>query len=249
MAERLPYTRRDFPSIVEYLKRWLVDMGFVGGFGLGLIEGNLGGGKSLFGYTISWWVKKLFGTKITLDQVPRAAFGEFTYFEVPADLLREKELTDIIAARGDEWTGPEVNKLKLYQRFAFFDEFYKIGSNRRGMTNLMLEFGDSVKQARHGDSFILCAMPHKNEVDVKNIEQYITIDIRAAWSMIKPETANYIVYNRNTMIESVFSIFGPNYYALYNSKNPIRSRKTIDPKEYKKWQNRLSNIKAEQIAR
>lgn len=247
MAERLPYTRRDFASTADYLRQWLQDMGFVGSFGLGLIEGNLGGGKSLFGYTISWWVKTLFGVKITVDQMPRPAFGDYTYFEVPDDLLKERELIDKIAARGDTWDGPEVSRLKLYHRFAFFDEFYKIGSNRRGMTNLMLEFGDVLKQARHMDTFILCAMPHKNEVDVKNVDQYITLDIRAAWSMIKPDTANYIVYNRMNMVESVFSIFGPNYYPLYNTKNPIRSRRNIDPKAYKRLQ--LGKPQEEQFVR
>ena len=249
MSERLPYTRRDFKTNEEYLSNWLKDMGFVGSVGLGLIEGNLGGGKSLFGYTISWWVKKLFGMKITLDQMPRPVFGEYTYFDVPADLLKEKELDDIIAARGDVWEGPEVDQLKLYKRFAFFDEFYKIAHNRRGMSNLMIEFGDEIKQIRHKDTFVLCAMPHKNEVDVKQIEQYISVDIRAAWSMIKPDTANYIVYNRASMVESVFTIYGPNYYGLYNSKNPIRSRKNIDAKEYKKWQKRLSGIGNEEPER
>jgi hypothetical protein len=246
MAERLPYSRRDFRTNEEYLTRWLVDMGFVGSFGLGLVEGNLGGGKSLFGYTIAWCVKKLFGTKITVDQMPRPVFGDYTYFEVPSDLLREKELIDKIAERGDVWEGPEIPQLKLYKRFAFFDEFYKIGSKRRTGTNLILEFSDVVKQSRHMDSFILCAMPHKNEVDAQAIESYITVDIRAAWSMIKPDTANYIVYNRNNLVESVFTIFGPNYYPLYNSKNPIRSRKAIDAKEYKKWQKRLSGIGTEE---
>ena len=246
MAERLPYSRKDFRTNEEYLTRWLVDMGFVGSFGLGLIEGNLGGGKSLFGYTIAWWVKRLFGVKITLDQQPRPVFGEYTYFEVPADLLREKELDDAIAARGDVWEGPEIAQLKLYKRFVFIDEFYKIAHNRRGMSNLMMEFGDEIKQIRHKDTFVLCAMPHKNEVDVKQIDQYISVDIRAAWSMIKPDTANYIVYNRASMVESVFTIFGPNYYPLYNSKNPIRSRKNIDAKEYKKWQNKLSGIGVEE---
>lgn len=240
MAERLPYSRRDFRTNEEYLTRWLVDMGFVGSFGLGLIEGNLGGGKSLFGYTIAWWVKRLFAVPITVDQVPRPAFGASTYFEIPSDLLREKELIDKIAARGDTWEGPEIEQLKLYKRFVFIDEFYKVAYKRRGQTNLILEFGDIVKQARHMDTFILCAMPHKREVDVGAIDDYIDIDIRAAWSMIKPDTANYIVYNRKTLIESVFTIYGPNYYGLYNSKNPIRSRRNIDKKEYKEHKDRLA---------
>ena len=242
MAERLPYSRRDFRTNEEYLTRWLVDMGFAAPFGLGLIEGNLGGGKSLFGYTIMWWLKRLFGYKITLDQMPRPAFGQYTYFDVPSDILKEKELIDKIAERSDEWEGPEVEQLKLYKCRAFYDEFYKIAHNRRGMSNLIIEFGDIVKQSRHACTFILCAMPHKNEVDVKAIDAYVTVDIRAAWSMIKPDTANYIVYNRASMVESVFTIFGPNYYGLYNSQNPIRSRKNIDAKEYKKWQKKLSGI-------
>ena len=245
MAERLPYSRRDFRTNEEYLTRWLVDMGFAAPFGLGLIEGNLGGGKSLFGYTIMWWLKRLFGYKITLDQMPRPAFGQYTYFDVPSDILKEKELIDKIAERSDEWEGPEVEQLKLYKCRAFYDEFYKIAHNRRGMSNLIIEFGDIVKQSRHACTFILCAMPHKNEVDVKAIDAYVTVDIRAAWSMIKPDTANYIVYNRASMVESVFTIFGPNYYGLYNSQNPIRSRKNIDAKEYKKWQKKLSGIGTE----
>jgi hypothetical protein len=246
MAERLPYSRRDFRTNEEYLTRWLVDMGFASPFGLGLIEGNLGGGKSLFGYTIMWWLKKLFGFPITLDQMPRPAFGSYKYFDVPSDILKEKELIDKIAERSDEWEGPEVDQLKLYKCRAFFDEFYKIAHNRRGMSNLIIEFGDIVKQSRHANTFILCAMPHKNEVDVKAIDSYVTVDIRAAWSMIKPDTANYIVYNRASLVESVFTIFGPNYYSLYNSQNPIRSRKNIDAKEYKKWQKKLSGIGTEE---
>jgi hypothetical protein len=249
MAERLPYSRRDFRTNEEYLTRWLVDMGFVGSFGLGLVEGNLGGGKSLFGYTIAWWVKRLFGIGITLDQMPRPAFGASTYLEIPSDLLREKELIDKIAARGDVWEGPEIPWLKLYKRFVFIDEFYKIAYKRRGQTNLMLEFSEIIKQARHMDTFILCAMPHKREVDVTAVDDYIDIDIRAAWSMIKPDTANYIVYNRKTLIESVFTIYGPNYYPLYNSKNPIRARRNIDLKDYKKHKDRLAGREEEEEKR
>jgi len=235
MSERLPYSRRDFKTNEEYLSRWLVDMGFAAPFGLGLVEGNLGGGKSLFGYTIAWWIKRLFGTKITVDQIPRPCFGEVTEFVMPEDILKEKELIDRIAERGDTWEGPEMRQLKLFNRFVFLDEFYKVAHNRRGMTNQMIEFGDIIKQLRHLGTFILCAMPHKNEVDIKGIEQYISVDIRAAWSMIKPDTANYIVYNRANLVESTFTIYGPTYYPLYNTKNPIRSRKNLDKKDYKKF--------------
>jgi hypothetical protein len=83
-------------------------------------------------------------------------------------------------------------------------------------------------------------MPFKNEVDTKGIDQYITIDIQAAWSIYKPDTAIYIVYNRDTLYESPFTIYGPNYYALYNTKNPITSQKFVDPKLYKNWMKKVS---------
>lgn len=239
-VERLPYTRKHFKTIEEYMRQWLVDMGFVGRFGLGLITGNLGAGKSLFGYTIAWWVKKLFGMQITVDQRPEAPFGKYTLFNVHEDILKEKELIDKIAQRGSEWTGPEVEQLKLYKTFAFFDEFYKVAHNRSSMGVLTREFEDIVKQIRHMDSFFLLAMPHKNEVDVKGIDQYVNIDVQAAWCLFRPDTAVYTVYNRDTTVESPFTIYGPNYYAIYNSKNPITTRKSIDTKDYKKWQRKMS---------
>lgn len=239
-CERLPYNRGHFKSTADYMRQWLVDMGFVGGFGLGLVEGGLGGGKSLFGYTVALWVKHLFGIKVTVDQQPTPKFGEYTYFDIRDDLLKEKELIDRIARRGDRWEGPEVEQLKLYKHFVFFDEFYKVAHKRRSMNILTLELEDIIKQIRHMDTFLLVAMPRKNEVDVGGIETYITVDIRASWAMFKPDTALYTVYNRNLNVESTFSIYGPNYWDYYNSKNPIRTRRAIDPKEFKKWQKKIS---------
>lgn len=236
---RLPYTERDFKTTKDYMRRWLIDMGFVGSFGLGLVEGQLGGGKSLFGYTVAKWVKSLFGIRVTVDQMPKPKFGEYTYFELPGDLLKEKELIDKIAQRGDEWTGPEVEQLKLFRRFVFIDEGYKLVHKRHSMNILTREFEDIVKQLRHLDTFLLIAMPSRRAADVQEIQEYITVDIRASWSMCKPDTANYIVYNNRTGFESVISIYGPNYWDYYNSKNPIRTRRTITPKEYKEWERKL----------
>ena len=58
--------------------------------------------------------------------------------------------------------------------------------------------------------------------------------------LVPPDTAVYTVYNRDTTVESPFTIYGPNYYPIYNSKNPITTRKTIDTGDYKKWRKKMS---------
>jgi len=234
---RLPYRQSDFRTVDDYLRQWLPDMGLVckDGFGMGLITGERGAGKSLFGYTVAWWVRRLFGVRITLDHAPRPEFGDFTKFNLPWDLLWERKWMDDIAKRGDEWEGEELKKLKLLKSFVFWDEFYQVAHKRNTMGIMTREFEDIVKQLRHLDSFFLMAMPQKKEVDTTGIDDYVTVDIGASWSLYRPDTANYIVYNRQTMVESPFTIYGPNYYPLYRSKNPIHARKWISPDEYKKW--------------
>ncbi len=239
---RLTYTRNDFrpgwKGMEEYMWNWLQDMGFRcghDGYGVGLIEGQRGAGKSLFGYTIAWWVRHLFNVGITFDNKPETIFGDYTFFDLPWDLLKERKYTDDVAKRGSRWEGEEIQKLKLYKCFAFFDEFYQVAHKRSVMGIMTREFEDLLKQLRHLDSFFLMAMPDKNEVDTQGIDAYVTVDIQASWSTYARNRALYVVYNRQKMITSPFSIYGPNYYGLYRSKNPIRARKWIDPKLYKKW--------------
>ena len=238
-VERLPYTRKHFPTIDAYMRQWLVDMGFVGRGGLGLITGRPGAGKSLFGYTILWWVKKLFGIQCTVDAKPNPdTFGKFDFFE-HTKILDEIEKADKMARESTEWLN--TDDLIFYKRMVLLDEFYKLAHNRNCMNILTRQFEYVIKQWRHYESFFLCSMPFKNEVDTKGIDQYITIDVQAAWSLYKPETALYVVYNRDTLVESPFTIYGPNYYALYNTKNPITAQKFVDPKRYKDWIKRVNS--------
>lgn len=238
IARRLPVRYKDFSSDgidnmackKAYMRYLIVSLKMT--VGLMVITGKRGAGKTLFAWMLSYYRKELFNLPCTCDHPPKRAFGDFTLFEYDTIFGEEGELNKItkMAQSGTEWE--DDSDSILHRRTIWLDEAYRYCPRRRPMASMNIAVGDFIKQIRHLQSLMIMASISLDDLDVNHVENEIDVEVHARKSLYKHDTFYYEIYNRNELIEHTLEVYGPNYYPLYNTNNPIAKRMKIQKKDY-----------------
>ncbi len=237
----LEYSREDFPEGDAGLRdywRYFISVMFAGYAGnsirqtTAMVTGQLGTGKTTFLAAVAWWMKEIFNMQVTSDtpSLNRKTFGDYTYlsdFDLVSEVIKAGELADTEQQA-------DLDSSKLYKRIVIWDELYKKAARRRSLADINLIVGDILKQQRHFQSVFLLAAPAENEIDPKNVSQYVTVDVSGIKSVSREDVTLFKVYNRLNFTEAWMEIYLPNYWPLFDSFSPPTMRPYISIKDMTK---------------
>lgn len=210
--------------------------------GIVAIVGQPGAGKTTWAVSMAHKLKKRYGIPVTSDFQFRKAFGAYEFFK-HGDLLAEKERVNEIAEGSAEWSSDTDSM--FYRHVVIIEEAYKGLDKRRPSDNFLMELTSILAQWRHFQSLFLLLTIELDWLDQKRVDPLVTHEVHCSFNLFRPDTSSYIVYNRNTHVEARMNVYGPNYWPLFNSFNPITTRHRITKKEYKVIQERKDLLQGE----
>lgn len=162
--------------------------------GLMLVTGPAGAGKTMFGNTVGWKMKRYFGKTVFLDYRPRRLFGVYHPFD-------EAVLVEQLARMGNVATGEVIgaNKEQLQgmasewvskQGIVFLknsvmvlDEFKRYHHNRRPHNPMGIVLSQVYDIWRHLDILIIGLAIDKHELDRFSCIPKLTYEVRCEWLM------------------------------------------------------------------
>jgi len=232
-VQQLPFRRSDFPEgdegTSEYFKYFISTM-FEGPGGnvitqtTAMVTGQLGAGKTSFLVGFSWWIRDIFGIPVSTDfHLNQGVFGQYEYLGYD-DLANEMVHINELANSGASW---EENNSPLYKHVVIWDEIYKKVHRRRSMENINILVGDIMKQQRHFQSIFMFAAPDMSDIDPKEVNQYITVDISGVKSRTREGVSIFHLYNRINSTEAYIELYLPHYLPMFNSFSPPTMRQKV----------------------
>lgn len=139
-------------------------------YGVVLVKGDPGSGKSTWGFSTAWIRRKLWGYPVVSNVLAKPAFGEYTYLDTESlvgEFLKvnaavEKEVrqwkhSKKLSPRDEEVAGSawEGSNIALHNSTIIWDEGYGSLDKRRFMSPKMILLSYLVQQQRHFNCLII----------------------------------------------------------------------------------------------
>ena len=124
--------------------------------------------------------------------------------------------------------------ISLHKKIIAWDEVYLRFEKRRWMDPLSILYSHVIFQYRHYYSLILMAAPSVNIIDPR-ANTYVTHEIGCSWEQYRQinnvayeiKMAHYHIYDRATDNFSILHLYGPNWWPLFDSFQPIQPRRRL----------------------
>ena len=147
-------------------------------YGLTLVQGGRGGGKSMFGWWDLWHMENYFGRQVGGDRLPRPGeFNNFHYTDIN-EICDQLDLMD----EADKDTGDFHSAHSWLEGMAVMcDEFYRLVDKRRTQSKENQKVTDIVFQIRHYGIHLIGIAPDVNLLDVQRIQEYANAVATCVW--------------------------------------------------------------------
>lgn len=210
------------------------------GFGVVMVNGDLGSGKSAWGAVTSWIRRQYFGYPVVSNVLLKPSFGEYSYIDTPRMVAEMRKinrvLKDVIEKFGSGHVLPDEAKTmmeelweksgtNLWRRTILLDEGYGSFEKRRGQSSKLLLNSYLIQQARHYESLVIVIASSSNLLDRYRLLDHITHQVSCT-HIADLEMSLYRVHNRKMPFmegvnPGVQRIFIPNWAGLWDSWVPV----------------------------
>ena len=166
-------------------------------WGMWIIDGPRGSGKTGFAVTVAFYFKHLFGRPVASNFPLKPAFGEymtFTMDDIKGQIERLNHLEE--NAGTSDWQAVDLQSQGIWlpRRVILDDEFHRKMDKRRTMSNENKVLRDLVKEIRHYDITWLGLTPDKEHLDSKSVNNplFMSTEARCLYEVDELTNRHYI---------------------------------------------------------
>jgi len=188
------------PIVGEFVDRWEAMVAAIlskHAWGMWILDGPKGSGKTGFAVTCAFFFAQLFGRPIASNFPVKPAFGPCRYFtldEIKDQLDRLHSLGKMAGTA--DWQAVDLRRYDIWLpgMVILDDEFHREVGNRRVMSDENLLITNITKEIRHYDITWLGLTPDKEELDSKKINNplFMSTEVRCSYEVDDLTGKHYI---------------------------------------------------------
>lgn len=178
---------RPEPIVGSFVDEWEASIAAIlakHAWGMWVIDGPRGSGKSGFAAVMAFYFKQLYGRPIASNFALKPAFGEYRSFTLDDIRDQMERLNHLESA---DWQGADLAEKGIWlpRHVILDDEFHRKMDLRRTMTNENKILRDLVKEIRHYDVTWLGLTPDRTHLDAKTIQNpiFMSTDVRCMYEV------------------------------------------------------------------